>query len=183
MPGIYTKLLDIDKVDLTVSGYATNMVVPALPVMIQNNRLFFGLFALGGQQPIPLPEILLDAGLRARPEKTFSKGYFDLAMAQTPKPKTLAIVARRRGVPPQCLRRRARECQGGTGSRSSMTASIRRRRSISRRSFAPCRRPTRTSSTSPPTRPTRSASFMRSTRSGSRPTCSAAPLSGCRPRR
>ena len=46
VPGIYTKLIDIDKVDLLVSSYGTNLVVPALPVVIQNNRLFFGLFAL-----------------------------------------------------------------------------------------------------------------------------------------
>ena len=32
VPGIYTKLLDIDKVDLIVSGYATNMIAPALVV-------------------------------------------------------------------------------------------------------------------------------------------------------
>src|SRR6185503_19086012 len=31
VPGIYTKLLDVDKVDLVVSGYATNMVAPAIP--------------------------------------------------------------------------------------------------------------------------------------------------------
>src|SRR4051794_37966664 len=31
VPGLYTKLLDVDKVDLVISGYATNMVVPALP--------------------------------------------------------------------------------------------------------------------------------------------------------
>ena len=31
VPGIYTKLLDVDKVDLVVSGYATNMVAPAMP--------------------------------------------------------------------------------------------------------------------------------------------------------
>src|SRR4029450_6955920 len=35
VPGIYTKLLDIDKVDLIVGGYATNMVAPALPIMMQ----------------------------------------------------------------------------------------------------------------------------------------------------
>ena len=28
VPGIYTKLLDVDKVDLVLSGYATNMVAP-----------------------------------------------------------------------------------------------------------------------------------------------------------
>ena len=29
VPGIYTKLVDIDKVDLLVSSYATNLVAPA----------------------------------------------------------------------------------------------------------------------------------------------------------
>ena len=38
VPGIYTKLLDVDKVDLVVSGYATNMVAPAMPVVIQKRQ-------------------------------------------------------------------------------------------------------------------------------------------------
>src|SRR6201984_1308863 len=46
VPGIYTKLLDVDKVDLVVSGYATNMVAPAMPVVMQKNKLFVSLFAL-----------------------------------------------------------------------------------------------------------------------------------------
>src|SRR5262245_36973430 len=46
VPGIYTKLLDVDKVDLVVGGYATNMVAPALPVMMQKKKLFIGLLAL-----------------------------------------------------------------------------------------------------------------------------------------
>src|SRR5205823_8390661 len=43
VPGIYTKLIDIDKVDLLISSYGTNLVVPAMPVAISHNRLFFGL--------------------------------------------------------------------------------------------------------------------------------------------
>src|ERR1700678_61240 len=46
VPGIYTKLLDVDKVDLIVSGYATNMIAPAMPVMMQHNRMFLSLFGL-----------------------------------------------------------------------------------------------------------------------------------------
>ena len=46
VPGIYTKLLDVDKVDLVVSGYATNMVAPAMPVVMQKNKIFISLFAL-----------------------------------------------------------------------------------------------------------------------------------------
>src|SRR5256712_1670126 len=47
VPGIYTKLIDVDKVDLVISGYATNMVASAMPIVMQHNRLFFGLFSLG----------------------------------------------------------------------------------------------------------------------------------------
>src|SRR6266513_5899313 len=46
VPGIYTKLLDIDKVDLLISSYGTNLVVPALPVVMQKNKTFISLFAL-----------------------------------------------------------------------------------------------------------------------------------------
>src|SRR5438105_12075911 len=34
-PGIYTKLLDVDKVDAVIGGYATNMLAPAMPVIMQ----------------------------------------------------------------------------------------------------------------------------------------------------
>src|ERR1700760_1143484 len=46
VPGIYTKLLDVDNVDIIVSGYGTNMTAPAMPIAIQHERLFLGLFAL-----------------------------------------------------------------------------------------------------------------------------------------
>jgi branched-chain amino acid transport system substrate-binding protein len=93
VPGIYTKLLDVDKVDLAISGYATNQVVPALPVMIQHNRLFFGLFALDANGEFHYPKYFSMLVFGPEPLKTFSKGYFELAMSQTPKPKTVAIVA------------------------------------------------------------------------------------------
>ena len=34
IPGLYTKLLDVDKVDLITGGYATNMIAPAMPVVM-----------------------------------------------------------------------------------------------------------------------------------------------------
>src|SRR5437879_4907058 len=40
VPGIYTKLLDVDKVDLVVSGYGTNIAAPAMPVIIQHKSTF-----------------------------------------------------------------------------------------------------------------------------------------------
>ena len=68
VPGIYTKLLDVDKVDLVVSGYATNMVAPAMPVVMQKGKTFIGLFALDVNSEFHYPEILLDAADRARHE-------------------------------------------------------------------------------------------------------------------
>jgi branched-chain amino acid transport system substrate-binding protein len=93
VPGIYTKLIDIDKVDLLISSYGTNLVVPALPVVIQHNRLFFGLFALAANSKFHYPRYFSMLTFGPHPTKTFSAGYFQLAMAQHPKPKTLAIVA------------------------------------------------------------------------------------------
>ena len=46
VPGIYTKLLDVDKVDLVVSGYGTNVIAPAMPIMMQRNLVFMSLFGL-----------------------------------------------------------------------------------------------------------------------------------------
>jgi branched-chain amino acid transport system substrate-binding protein len=92
VPGIYTKLIDVDKVDLLVSSYGTNLVVPAMPVAISHNRLFFGLFALAANEQFHYPKYFSMLPFGPDPVKIFAEGYFDLAMAQNPKPKTLAIV-------------------------------------------------------------------------------------------
>src|SRR5690349_24765079 len=46
VPGIYTKLLDVDKVELVVGPYATAQIAPAMPVIIQKGKMFIGLFGL-----------------------------------------------------------------------------------------------------------------------------------------
>src|SRR5262249_32766397 len=46
LPGIYPKLLDVDKVDLVNGPYGTNLIAPALPVVIQKNKMLIGLFGL-----------------------------------------------------------------------------------------------------------------------------------------
>lgn len=93
VPAIYTKLIEIDKVDLLVSSYGTNLVVPAMPLAIQHNRLFFGLFALAANDKFHYPKYFSMLPFGPHPVKTFAQGYFDLAAMQNPKPKTVAIVA------------------------------------------------------------------------------------------
>jgi branched-chain amino acid transport system substrate-binding protein len=93
VPGIYTKLLDVDKVDLVVSGYATNMVAPAMPVVMQHNRVFLGLLGLAANSEFNYPNYFsISPTGGPHPKQSFSKGFFETAMAQTPKPTTVAIV-------------------------------------------------------------------------------------------
>src|SRR6201985_405004 len=46
VPGIYTKLMDVDKADIVVGPYATNMMAPAMPVVMQKGKVFLTLFGL-----------------------------------------------------------------------------------------------------------------------------------------
>jgi len=92
VPGIYTKLIEIDKVDLLISSYGTNLVAPAMPIVMQKNRLFFGLFALGVNEPFHYPKYFSMLVFGPDPKPTFSKGWFDIALKQNPKPETVALV-------------------------------------------------------------------------------------------
>jgi branched-chain amino acid transport system substrate-binding protein len=94
IPGIYTKLLDVDKVDLVLSGYATNMIAPAIPIVMQKNRVFISLFGLDANSEFHYPRyfsFIPTAG--PNPKQTISEGFFQVAAAQNPKPQTVAIAA------------------------------------------------------------------------------------------
>ena len=93
VPGIYTKLLDVDKVDLIVGGYATNMLAPAMPVVMQHNKLFIGLLGLAVNSEFHYPNYFAMIPSGPDPKRAFTKGFFDIAMAQNPKPQSVAIVA------------------------------------------------------------------------------------------
>ena len=93
VPGIYTKLLDVDHVDLVVSGYATNMIAPAMPIIMAHNMTFISLFGLAVNSEFHYPRYFSFVPTGGpTPKETFAAGFFAIAMAQNPKPKTLAIV-------------------------------------------------------------------------------------------
>ncbi|HEV2336019.1 MAG TPA: amino acid ABC transporter substrate-binding protein [Stellaceae bacterium] len=94
VPGIFTKLLDVDKVDLVTGDYGTNLLAPAMPIVIGHKMTFFALFGLDVNREFHYPKYFsMTPTGGPDPAVTFSKGFFELAMAQNPKPKTLAIVA------------------------------------------------------------------------------------------
>ena len=94
VPGIFTKLLDVDKVDLICGDYGTNLLAPAMPVVIQHNMTFFALFGLDVNREFQYPRYFaMQPAGGPNPSAAFSQGFFELAAAQNPKPKTLAIMA------------------------------------------------------------------------------------------
>ncbi|MEJ0069983.1 MAG: amino acid ABC transporter substrate-binding protein [Pseudomonadota bacterium] len=93
VPGIYTKLLDVDKVDLVVSGYGTNLAAPAMPIIMQRNLMFIGLFALALNTEFNYPNYFTMFPVGPEPKTDFTRAFFDLGMSQNPKPQSLAIVA------------------------------------------------------------------------------------------
>ena len=93
VPGIYTKLLDVDKVDLVVGPYATNIVAPAIPVVMQKNKTFIGLFALDANSEFHYPKYFSMLPSGPTPKESFTEGFFQIAAAQNPKPKTIALAA------------------------------------------------------------------------------------------
>ena len=93
VPGIYTKLLDIDKVDIIVGGYGTNLLAPAMPIVMQRKKVFLGLYGLGVNTDFKYDRYFAMIPSGPEPKTSFTKGFFDTAMAQNPKPMTVAIVA------------------------------------------------------------------------------------------
>lgn len=93
VPGIYSKLITVDKVDLLVGPYATNMAAPAMPVIMQNNKMTVSLMAIGVNRHFNYPKYFSMVPIGPEGVPAFSRGFFELAAAQSPKPQTVAFLA------------------------------------------------------------------------------------------
>jgi branched-chain amino acid transport system substrate-binding protein len=93
VPGIYTKLLDVDKADIVIGPYATAIIAPAMPIVMQKRKTFVTLLGLAVNSEFHYPNYfaMIPSGPNAK--SAFTKGFFDVAMAQNPKPQSVAIVA------------------------------------------------------------------------------------------
>ena len=49
-PGIYAKLMGVDKIGLLIGPYSTNIIAAALPAIIENKRMTIGIFGLGANK-------------------------------------------------------------------------------------------------------------------------------------
>ena len=92
VPGIYTKLLDVDKVHFVVSGYGTNLIAPAMPIVIERKLAFPALFGLANNEKHNYPGYFQIMPAGPRPAIDWTNTFLEVAMRQTPKPQTIAIV-------------------------------------------------------------------------------------------
>jgi branched-chain amino acid transport system substrate-binding protein len=93
VPGIYTKLLSLDKVDLLLGPYATNMVAPAMPVIMQANKMTISMLAIGVNRHFKYNKYFTMVPVGPEGVIAFSKGFFEVAAKQQPKPTTVAMLA------------------------------------------------------------------------------------------
>jgi branched-chain amino acid transport system substrate-binding protein len=93
VPGIYNKLIDVDKVDLVVSGYATAIIAPAMPVVMQRGMTFVTLLGTGVNHEFRYDRHFNICPVGSDVKETFAKGFLDNAMAMNPRPRTIALAA------------------------------------------------------------------------------------------
>jgi branched-chain amino acid transport system substrate-binding protein len=93
IPPIYTKLLDVDKVDLIIGAYGTALTAPAMPIVIQRKKTFIGLLGLAVNSDFNYPNYFVMGPYGPDAKPAFTRGFFDAALVQNPKPQTVAIVA------------------------------------------------------------------------------------------
>src|SRR5881397_152554 len=92
VPGIYTKLLDVDKVDLIISGYGTNLIAPLMPIAMERKLTIMGMFGLANNEKYQYPNYFQIQPAGPDPQTSTAIGFFELAAKQTPRPQTVAIV-------------------------------------------------------------------------------------------
>jgi branched-chain amino acid transport system substrate-binding protein len=92
VPGLYSKLIDVDKVDLVVSPFATNQIAPAMPVVMERKMVFMGLFGTGVNDQFKYDRYFQILPNGPEGNASLSGGFFETAITMDPKPQTVAIV-------------------------------------------------------------------------------------------
>jgi len=93
VPNLYTKLITVDKADLLLGPYGTNYVAPVMPTIIQNKKLLISYTAIGINDQYHYDKYFSMVPVGSDGVNAFSKGFFELAAQQNPKPQTVAIIA------------------------------------------------------------------------------------------
>jgi branched-chain amino acid transport system substrate-binding protein len=92
VPGIYEKLITVDKVDLVVSGYGSPMIAPAVPVVMKYGKVFVSNFNTGVNQNFNYDKFFSMFPAGPKPWEGISLGYFEILNSVNPRPNTIALL-------------------------------------------------------------------------------------------
>ncbi|MEK6711613.1 MAG: amino acid ABC transporter substrate-binding protein [Nitrospinota bacterium] len=93
VPVIYSKLLDVDKVDFVVSSYGTAVISAALPLVMERGLVFMGLGGTGVNEKFKYSNYFQIMPMGPDPRRNFSTGFFEVVKKLNPKPQTIALLA------------------------------------------------------------------------------------------
>ncbi len=91
VPGIYSKLVDVDQVDFLFSPYGANLTAPVMPFAKQRDRFIIGILTLASNDVVKHDKFFQSAPWGPNGAEDWARGYFDLAKAEGIK--KMAILA------------------------------------------------------------------------------------------
>jgi branched-chain amino acid transport system substrate-binding protein len=89
---VYTKLISVDQVDLLLGPLGTNQITAALPVLAQRNLTTVGILGTAANHEVQYENYFSMISLGQDAVRELSRGFFEVAAAQNPKPLTVALV-------------------------------------------------------------------------------------------
>lgn len=91
VPGIYSKLVDVDQVDFLFSPYGANLTAPLMPLAKDRDRFVVGMLSLAANDRVKHDKFFQAAPWGPNGGENWVRGFFDLAVAQGIK--KIAIIA------------------------------------------------------------------------------------------
>jgi len=91
VPGIYSKLIDLDRVDLVISAFGTNQIAPAMPTVMQKRMVFMGLFGTGVNDAFKYDRYFQILANGPEGNRALSRGFVEVALTMNPRPARVAL--------------------------------------------------------------------------------------------
>lgn len=79
VPAIYSKLVDVDKVDVLISPYGANLSAPVMPFIKRRDLMMIGMFGLGGNDKARHDKFFHSGPWGPDSGINWSRGFFDVA--------------------------------------------------------------------------------------------------------
>jgi branched-chain amino acid transport system substrate-binding protein len=93
VPGIYSKLLNVDKVDLVVGAAGTGVISAAMPIIMQHKKAFITFFGTAVNDHFNYDKYFQVMPNGPNASLGPSEGFFQAVETMNPKPKTVALVS------------------------------------------------------------------------------------------